>query len=138
MNTNNKKLIATLVIVGIIILVVGSIVFILRQERDMSEKESLESEAPQVIQESEIRFEVIRVLPSGFSPKEVTIEKGMKVRFTNPTDDEINIVWDGEKQYTTEAVVSGNDIATDVFDMEGTFTFSKEGNSSQSGKVVVD
>lgn len=85
----------------------------------------------------EVEFVVVRVLPSGFSPEEVTIKKNMIVRFTNPTDTKVTLKWEGEKQYTNEAVYEGNDIATTVFDTEGVYTFSKESNSSQVGKVTV-
>lgn len=85
----------------------------------------------------EVEFVVVRVLPSGFSPKEVTIKKGMIVRFTNPTDTKVLLKWEGEKQYTNEAVFEGNDIATEVFDTEGEYTFSKESNPSQVGRVTV-
>lgn len=85
----------------------------------------------------EVEFVVVRVLPSGFSPKEVTIKKGMIVRFTNPTDTKVTLKWEGDTQYTNEAVYEGNDIATTVFDTEGVYTFSKDSNPSHMGKVTV-
>lgn len=140
MDTNNKKIITIIivvvVVVGIVVLVVASLVFILNQNKKMAEEEQNNSVAEAVPAE-EVRFQVVRVLPSGFSPEEVTIKKGMIVRFTNPTDTKVTLKWEGEKQYANEAVFEGNDIATTVFDTEGVYTFSKEDNASHVGKVVV-
>ncbi|MDO8335672.1 MAG: hypothetical protein Q7T74_02720, partial [Candidatus Saccharibacteria bacterium] len=90
-----------------------------------------------VVPTKEVEFVVIRVLPSGFSPSEVTIKKGMIVRFTNPLKDKVKLTWDGEKQYSTELVYEGNDIATTVFDTEGTYTFTDDATKPHAGKVTV-
>lgn len=80
-------------------------------------------------------FAVVRVLPSGFSPKEVTISKGMLVRFTNPVDKKVLLKWEGSTQYTKELVYDGYDIATSIFDKNGTYTYVDE--AGHKGTVVV-
>ncbi len=84
----------------------------------------------------EIAFAVVRVLPSGFSPKEVTVKRGTIVRFTNPLDTKVTLKWEGSTQYTKDAVYVGHDMATTVFDTVGTYTFSDGAN--HTGKVVVN
>ncbi len=91
-----------------------------------------------VTPKKEVAFAVVRVLPSGFSPQEVTIKKGMIVRFTNPADNKIMLKWDGGTQYTKDAVYVGHDMATTVFDTVGTYTFSDDATKLHSGKVVVE
>lgn len=85
----------------------------------------------------EVEFVVVRVLPSGFIPSEMTIKKGMIVRFTNPLKDKVMIKWEGVTQYTKELVFEGNDIATTVFDTEGEYTFTDDATKAHMGKVVV-
>ena len=86
----------------------------------------------------ELEFAVIRVLPEGFSPAEVTINPGMIVRFTNPTDKDIKLKWDGEVQYTTVDLKAGKDTGSIIFDKVGTYTYSDLNNSKISGKVKVE
>ncbi len=80
-------------------------------------------------------FAVVRVLPSGFSPKEIVISKGMLVRFTNPLDKKVLLKWEGEVQYSKEFVFNGHDIATSLFEKDGTYTYVDE--AGHKGKVVV-
>lgn len=83
----------------------------------------------------EVGFAVVRVLPGGFSPKEVTISKGMIVRFTNPLEQKVTLKWEGDTQYTKEAVYNGHDVATNPFEKEGTYTYVDELN--HKGVIVV-
>ena len=85
----------------------------------------------------ELEFAVIRVLPSGFSPKEVTIKPGMIIRFTNPTEKIVNLKWSGDVQYTKVALPAGADASTILFDKVGTYTFTDSSNPAASGKVIV-
>lgn len=80
-------------------------------------------------------FAVVRVLPSGFSPKEVTISKGMLVRFTNPLDQKVLLKWEGDVQYSKELVFNGHDIATSIFNKNGTYTYADE--AGHKGLIVV-
>lgn len=86
----------------------------------------------------ELEFAVIRVLPEGFSPAEVTINPGMIVRFTNPTDKDIKLKWDGDVQYTTMELKAGVDAGSIIFDKLGAYTFVDSANSNASGKVIVE
>ncbi len=131
-NMNTKK-ITILLIAGIVVLGLISAVILLSGKDNKTVVGTDGTPTPT----KEVEFVVVRVLPSGFSPKEVSIKKGMIVRFTNPTDTKVLLKWEGEKQYTNEAVFEGNDIATTVFDTEGEYAFSKESNPSHVGKVVV-
>ncbi len=110
------------------------VVFGSKENKNINESNTAGTEG---VPTKEVEFVVVRVLPSGFSPKEVTIKKGMIVRFTNPLEDKITLKWEGATQYTNEAVYEGNDIATTPFDTEGVYTFSKDSNPSQAGKVTV-
>lgn len=85
---------------------------------------------------NEVKFVVVRVLPTGFAPKEVSIQKGMIVRFTNPVNTAVTLKWDGQTQYTTTPITLGNDVATSVFDKEGTYTYMDSMN--HKGTVVVN
>lgn len=85
----------------------------------------------------ELEFAVIRVLPSGFSPQEVTIKTGMIVRFTNPTEKSVNLKWSGDVQYTKVELGAGTDASTILFDKAGTYTFTDSANPGASGKVIV-
>jgi len=128
----NKKLIIIL-IAGIVVLGLISAIMLLSGKDNKTVVVPDGTPTPT----KEVEFVVVRVLPSGFSPKEVTIKKGMIVRFTNPTDDKVTLKWEGEKQYTNEAVFEGNDIATTVFDTEGVYTFTDDAAKPHTGKVVV-
>lgn len=133
---DNKKLIK-IITAGIVILVVLTFAITFLQGKNSNKDGQMDNSESEVVPTKEVEFVVVRVLPSGFSPEEVTIKKGMIVRFTNPLEDKVTLKWEGEKQFTNEAVFEGNDIATTVFDTEGVYTFSKESNSSQVGRVVV-
>lgn len=122
-------LIAAAILIGVIAL---GVVLFSAKNSGINQKTTEETVTPT----KEVGFVVVRVLPSGFSPNEVTIQKGMIVRFTNPTDTKVLIKWSGEKQFTKGLVFEGNDIATTVFDTEGVYTFSKDSNPSHVGKVV--
>jgi len=130
---DNKKLI-TIISLGIVVFLGLSLwlVFSSRENKNINESNTADTE---VVPTKEVEFVVVRVLPSGFSPKEVTIKRGMIVRFTNPLEDKVTLKWEGTTQYTNEAVYEGNDIATTVFDTEGTYTFTDDSN--HSGKVTV-
>ncbi len=95
------------------------------------------TEPATVVPIKEVEFVVVRVLPSGFSPTEVTIKKGMIVRFTNPFENKVTLKWQGDIQYTTEAVYEGNDIATTPFDTEGVYTFTDDATKPNQGRVTV-
>lgn len=131
---NTKRLI---IIISICISILGlaSIVLLLRPNLDPKNNEGVNNSTISPTPQKEAGFVVVRILPSGFSPKEITIDKGMLVRFTNPLDEKITLVWEGDKQYTNEDVFESNDIATDVFDTVGTYTFSD--GKGHTGKVEV-
>ena len=130
---DNKKLI-TIISLGIVVFLGLSLwlVFGSKENKNINESNTAGTE---VVPTKEVEFVVVRVLPSGFSPSEVTIKKGMIVRFTNPLEDKVALKWEGATQYTNEAVYEGNDIATTVFDIEGEYTFTDDAN--HVGKVVV-
>lgn len=129
----NKK-ITILLIVGIVVLgLVSAIVLLMSGKNSKITKQPVGSPTPT----KEVEFVVVRVLPSGFSPKEVTIKKGMIVRFTNPLKDKVLLKWEGTTQYTKELVFEGNDIATTVFDTEGTYTFTDDATKPHTGKIIV-
>lgn len=128
----NTKKIASLIIISVAILVVVVLIALRFGGKGFNTMSSI-SPTPT----PEPKFEVIRVLPSGFSPKEVTVQKGMIVRFTHPLDTKINLHWDGGTQYTTEAVYLGHDIATTTFDKEGTYVFSDNASPAHQGKITV-
>lgn len=83
----------------------------------------------------EVGFAVVRVLPNGFSPKEVILSKGMVIRFTNPLDKKINLNWEGKTQYTSGQVYDRHDVTSLVFDKDGTYTFMD--SEGHTGKVMV-
>lgn len=127
---NNKKIIL-LSVIGIVIVAVIVVAILGIGKKNTSIKVTDNTPTPT----KEVEFVVIRVLPSGFSPKEVSIKKGMIVRFTNPLDTKVSLKWDGATQYTSEAVYDGHDISTNIFNNKGVYVFF-DGNAHQ-GKVVV-
>ncbi len=135
-NMDAKKSSLILIIFGIVIGVVA-IWFALsmgkKSGNNIGTKSMSKSEKPTPTKE--VGFTVVRVLPSGFSPKEVTISKGMIVRFTNPTDTKVLIKWEGAFQYSKGLVYDGQDTATTVFDKEGTYTYTDDEN--HQGKIMV-
>lgn len=126
---NTKKLVSVIIVA--VAVVIGIIILVSK----LNNKNGMMNSAVPT-PTPELKFEVVRVLPSGFSPKEVTIEKGMILRFTNPLESKVSIKWD-EDQYTTDNVYLGHDIATKIFDKAGTYTFSDQGNPTHQGKVTV-
>jgi len=135
-NMDAKKISLILLIFGILIGLVA-VWFALSMSKksgnNVGNKSVSKSEEP--IPTKEVGFTVVRVLPSGFSPKEVTISKGMIVRFTNPTDVKVLIKWEGNVQYSKELVFNGHDIATSIFDKNGTYIYVDE--AGHKGLVVV-
>lgn len=131
-NMNNRKIIIlSITVIVIVAVIVAAIIGIGKKNTSIKVTDSTPTPT------KEVEFVVIRVLPSGFSPKEVTIKKGMIVRFTNPLDKKVTLKWDGETQYTSGAVFEGSDIATTVFDTEGEYKFSDDASKPHTGKVVV-
>lgn len=129
----NKKIIYT----GILVVIVGAIIavgYVLFKNKGYKTTPDLPVEVAKQELAKKVEFVVIRVLPSGFSPNEVAIKKGMIVRFTNPKDTKVTLKWDGD-QYTSEEVYQDHDIATKIFEKEGTYTFNDE--NDHQGKVVV-
>jgi len=129
-NMSNRKIII-LSIIGIVVVVVIVVAVLGIGKKNNSMKVTNNIPTPT----KEVEFVVIRALPSGFSPKEVSIKKGMIVRFTNPIDTRVILKWDGATQYTSEAVYDGHDISTNIFNNKGVYVFF-DGNAHQ-GKVVV-
>jgi plastocyanin len=128
---NTKKIIILAIAIVLVIVIIAAVVMV-------GGKNSITKKtANQPTPTKEVGFVVVRVLPSGFSPKEVTINQGMIVRFTNPTDTKVLIKWQGEKQYTKGLVFDGNDIATEAFDKAGTYTFSDDASIPHNAKVIV-
>lgn len=135
-NMDKRKLIIVgFVVLGVVAL--GVIIFLFRSKTPTMTTEQLSEENKKIELAKKIEFVVIRVLPSGFSPSEVTIKPGMIVRFTNPLKDKVNIKWEGDKQYTDGSVFLDNDIATEVFEKEGEYTFTDDAAKPHMGKVVV-
>jgi len=129
----DTKKITLLLIAGIVVVALLAAVMLFFSKNSKMSREPIGSPTPT----KEVEFVVIRVLPSGFSPSEVTIKKGMIVRFTNPIENKVQIKWEGTTQYTKELVFEGNDIATTVFDTEGIYTFTDDAAKPHMGKVVV-
>lgn len=130
----NKK-IALLFIAGIVVLgAVGAIMLLSSGKNSRINQKTTETT---IVPTKEVEFVVVRVLPSGFVPSEVTIKKGMIVRFTNPLKNKVLLKWEGATQYTSEAVFEGNDISTAPFDTEGVYTYNDDATKPHSGKVTV-
>lgn len=127
----DTKKIAIIITTGILILGAVILFMLLGGKNNRISQEQKGTPTPT----KEIEFVVVRVLPSGFSPKEVTIKPGMIVRFTNPTDTKVVLKWEGDTQFTTGSVYMGKDLASSVFEKAGTYTFSDDKNHSE--KVVV-
>jgi len=142
---NTKKIAIILVLV---IIVLGVITLLIlspaKNNRNVQAPQSTTvstqatTEPATVVPIKEVEFAVIRVLPSGFSPAEVTMKKGMIVRFTNPLENKVRLKWQGDIQYTSEAVYEGKDMATIVFDKTGTYVFSDDASPSNTGKVIIE
>ncbi len=132
----NTKKIAIILVGGIIVLGTAALLMLMTSGKK-NVKTVPTTVSTTVVPTKEVEFVVVRVLPSGFSPSEVTIKKGMIVRFTNPLEDKVTLKWEGERQYTNEAVYEGNDIATTPFDTVGTYTFTDDATKPKQGRVVV-
>lgn len=131
-NMDTKRLSILLVVTAILIGVVAlGFGFLVPKKVNKNGNVSQSGPTPS----KEVGFAVVRVLPSGFSPKDVTISKGMIVRFTNPVDQKVLIKWDGDTQYSKELVFNGHDIATSIFDKNGTYTYADE--AGHKGLIVV-
>ncbi len=134
---NTKKIAILLVLVVIVLGVITLLVLSPAKNNRNVQAPQATTESATVVPIKEVEFTVIRVLPSGFSPAEVTMKKGMIVRFTNPLENKVTLKWQGDIQYTTEAVYEGKDMATIVFDKTGTYVFSDDATKPNQGRVVV-
>lgn len=127
-----KKLASLLIAAAVLIGVIAvSVVMFSSKNEGIGQKTNQTTVTPT----KEVGFVVVRVLPSGFSPKEVEIQKGMIVRFTNPTDTKVLIKWEGNVSYTKALVSEGHDIASSVFEKEGVYTFKSD--SDHKGTIIV-
>lgn len=134
---DKKKLMVT-VISLVVVIAISASAFLLFNRGQSTNTQKMDEELRRIEEAKTIEFVVVRVLPSGFSPKEVTIKKGMIVRFTNPLENKAEIKWEGDTQYTSDEVYTGNDIATEVFENEGEYIFFDNSLKPKEGKVIVE